>query len=292
MGSEMILNLLKGGVEMSVYNRTRSKLDRLVAAGAKASDTVGELASCDVVFISVSSSDDFLSVTLGDDGILNQSEVPRVIVDCSTVSTEASQTVYAAAKERGSALLAVPVSGNPKVAATGKLTMAVSGEEWAYEYVSPLLQHIGRHATYVGEGDLARLVKLCHNIMLGVVTQCLAEITVLAEKGGVSREKLLEFLNPSVMGSMFTGYKTPAIVNLDFHPTFTSKLLRKDFDLGLAEARRLEVPMPVAALTHHLVQALVGAGYGDDDFARLLTMEANAAGLELVSENKEVSDGL
>jgi 3-hydroxyisobutyrate dehydrogenase len=94
------------------------------------------------------------------------------------------------------------------------------------------------------------------------------------------------------MGSLFTGYKTPAYVNLDFAPTFTATLLRKDFDLGLAAAREHEVPMPVAAIVHQLIQGLVGRGYGEADFAALLQQQAESAGLSLVSENADVSDGL
>jgi 3-hydroxyisobutyrate dehydrogenase-like beta-hydroxyacid dehydrogenase len=94
------------------------------------------------------------------------------------------------------------------------------------------------------------------------------------------------------MGSLFTGYKTPAYVNLDFEPTFTATLLRKDFDLGLAAAREHEVPMPVAAVVHQLIQGLVGRGYGDADFAALLQQQADSAGLALVSEHADVSDGL
>ena len=139
---------------------------------------------------------------------------------------------------------------------------------------------------------MARLVKICHNLMLGVVTQCMAEITVLAEKGGVPRHAFLEFLNNSVMGSVFTRYKSPAFVNLDYTPTFTPVLLRKDFDLGLAAARQLDVPMPVAAVTAQLVQASVGSGRVDEDFAILLDLQAAASGLELKPENVPVDDGL
>lgn len=292
MGSQMILRLVKAGYDVAVYNRTRSKLDSLVAEGAKAADTVAELADREVVFISVASSDDFLEVTLGSNGILSQGTVPKVIVDVTTVSTESSQRVRDVATERGSALLACPVSGNPRVAAAGKLTMAVSGPHEAFQYVEPLLNAIGAGSTYVGEGELARLVKLCHNLFLGVVTQSMAEITTLAEKGGVSREIFLEYLNKSVMGSMFSRYKVPAFVNLDFHPTFTSKLLRKDFDLGLSEARALEVPMPVAGLVHQLVQSLIGEGFGDEDFATLLLLQARSAGMKLESERSDVTDGL
>ncbi len=125
-----------------------------------------------------------------------------------------------------------------------------------------------------------------------MVTQSLAEVTVLAQKAGVSRNALLACLNKSVLGSTFTKYKSPALVNLDFHPTFTATLLRKDFDLGLAAARQHEVPMPVAAVVHQLVQSLVGYGFGDNDFAALIMTQARSAGLDLTSENAEVSDGL
>ncbi len=292
MGSEMALRLLAKGWKLEIYNRTRSKVEPLIAAGGTAADSVAALAGCEAVVVSVSSSDDFEAVTTGSGGLLGQDVAPKVIIDSSTVSMDASARVRAAAGARGTSLLAVPVSGNPKVARAGKLTMAVSGPEDAYRFVAPLLDQIGAGATYVGEGELARLVKLCHNLFLGVVTQSMAEITLLAEKGGVPRSTFLSYLNKSVMGSMFTGYKAPAFVNLDFHATFTSKLLRKDFDLGLAEARKLEVPMPVSALVHQIVQELVGEGFGDDDFATLLVMAAKGAGMELAPEGTEVSDGL
>jgi 3-hydroxyisobutyrate dehydrogenase-like beta-hydroxyacid dehydrogenase len=120
----------------------------------------------------------------------------------------------------------------------------------------------------------------------------MAEITVLAEKGGMSRAAFLEFLNESVMGSTFTRYKSPAYVHLDYTPTFTPVLLRKDFDLGLAAARELDVPMPVAAVTAQLVQATVSAGRVDEDFAVLLDQQAAASGLELAPEDTPVDDGL
>jgi 3-hydroxyisobutyrate dehydrogenase-like beta-hydroxyacid dehydrogenase len=184
------------------------------------------------------------------------------------------------------------VSGNPSVVRAGKLTLVVSGPEEAWEVAQPYLEVLGAGATYVGEGDAARLAKICHNLMLGVVAQSMAEITVLAEKGGLKRAAFLEFLNNSVMGSPFTRYKTPAFVNLDYHPTFTPILLRKDFDLGLNAARELDVPMPVSALVHEIVQTMIGHGWVDDDFAKMLELQARASGLELQSEGAEVSDGL
>jgi 3-hydroxyisobutyrate dehydrogenase len=246
-----------------------------------------------MVFTMVAGPDDFKAVVIGEDGLLSRSDTaPSVIVDSSTVSPDASADVRVETERRGVALLAAPVSGNPSVVDAGKLTVVVSGPADAWEAARPYLELFGAGATYVGEGDAARLVKICHNLMLGVVAQSLAEITVLAEKGGVSRASFLEFLNNSVMGSMFTRYKTPAIVNLDFTPTFTPALLFKDFQLGFDAAETFGVPMPVAAAAQQAVQALMGFGYDDVDFMALLEHEARGSSLELEPENVEVSDGL
>jgi 3-hydroxyisobutyrate dehydrogenase-like beta-hydroxyacid dehydrogenase len=214
------------------------------------------------------------------------------VVDCSTVSAEMSAAMRFAAAQRGTEFLAAPVSGNGKVVASGKLSLVVSGPEATYQRVLPLLGHLGASATYVGEGEVARLVKICHNLLLGVVTQSMAEITVLAEKGGVSRAAFLDFLNNSVLGSTFTRYKTPAFVKLDYTQTFTPALLRKDFDLGLDAAKEFGVPMPVAALTQQIVQATISSGRADKDFAILLDQQAASAGLDLKPEAAEVDDGL
>jgi len=292
MGAAMAIRLLAAGHPVTAYNRTPAKLAPLVSAGATAAQSISDLAALDVVFTTVASSEDLVDVTLGDGGLLTGDHVPRIIVDASTVSPEASAECRAKAEARGCELLAAPVSGNPRVAAAGKLTFAVSGSRSAFEEVRHYLEAIGSGATFVGNGELARFVKLCHNLFLGVVIQALVESTLLAEKGGVARADFLGYMNRSVLGSTFTSYKTPALVNLDFHPTFTSKLLRKDFDLGLAAARDLEVPMPVAAVVAQIIASLVGAGYGDEDFAALIALEAAPAGIDLKSEHATVDDGL
>jgi 3-hydroxyisobutyrate dehydrogenase len=265
----------------------------LVELGASVVDSPAELADRDVVFVMVSASADLEAVTTGEGGVLTSPGVaPGLLIDSSTVSTEASVTARAAAANVGTDFLAAPVSGNPKVVKSGKLTLAVSGPRAAFDAARPLLELLGRGVTYVGEGEVARLVKICHNVLLGVVTQSLAEITVLAEKGGASRAAFLEFLNNSVMGSVFSKYKTPALVNLDFTPTFTMPLLRKDFDLGLAAARELEAPMPVASATAQLVAEAIGAGSRENDFAELILEQARRSGIELKPEHVTVDDGL
>src|SRR5712692_6786322 len=293
MGFALASRLLEHGCDLSVYNRTRAKSEPLAARGARLVDRPADLSDRDIVLTSVAGSKDFAEVMTGPQGLLaNGSRVPAIVIDTSTVSMDASQAVRATAARLGSALLAAPVSGNPKVARAGKLSLAVSGPRPAFEQALPYLQMLGQSVTYVGEGEAARLVKICHNLILGVVTQILAETTVLAERGGISRADYLEFLNGSVMGSTFSRYKTPALVNLDFTPTFTGHLLRKDFELGLDAARKMNVPMPVSALVHEIVTSLIGNGMGDQDFASLLELEARAAHLELQPDTRHVADGL
>jgi 3-hydroxyisobutyrate dehydrogenase len=292
MGSALALRLLAAGCDLAVYNRTKAKTEPLADRGAIVAAAPADLGAADIVFITVGGSDDLIDVVLGPRGLISGPSVPAVVVDCSTVSADASEQVREQLAERGCALLAAPVMGNARVAEAGRLTLAVSGPEQTFQQARPYLDLLGTGATYVGEGETARIVKLCHNLLLGVVSQTLAEVTVLAQQYGVSRHALLECLNNSVMGSTFSRYKTPALVNLDFHPTFTASLLRKDFDLGLAAARAREVPLPVAALVHQLVQSLVGRGHGGEDFAALLLMQADSAGVTLVSEDVPVSDGL
>jgi 3-hydroxyisobutyrate dehydrogenase-like beta-hydroxyacid dehydrogenase len=293
MGAAMAGRLARAGADLEVWNRTRSKAESLAEHGATVVDSIADLRGRDVVFTMVSTSADLVQVLTGEGGLIaDPADVPGVIVDTSTVSTETSEAMRAACAAVGTQFLASPVSGNGKVVAAGMLSLVVSGDEDTFERCRPLLEAIGRHVTYVGEGDTARLAKICHNLMLGVVTQSMAEITVLAEKGGMSRAAFLDFLNNSVMGSVFTRYKSPAFVHLDYTPTFTPILLRKDFDLGLAAARQLDVPMPVAAATAQLVQETISAGRVSEDFAVLLDRQAAASGLELKPEDTPVDDGL
>jgi 3-hydroxyisobutyrate dehydrogenase len=178
-------------------------------------------------------------------------------------------------------------------AKAGKLLQVASGPKALYTEIEPCLQAMARKVMWVGEGELARIWKIAHNTMFGVVIQNLCEITVMAEKAGIPRHIFLESINDSVLGSMYTRYKTPTLTNLTFDQvTFTPKLLLKDMDLGLAAARAYGVAMPAAAATRESVSRMVGRGHDDIDFAVLLQETAADAGLVLKSENVKMSDGL
>jgi 3-hydroxyisobutyrate dehydrogenase-like beta-hydroxyacid dehydrogenase len=292
MGTQLVTRLLAAGYDVSVYNRTRAKAEALADLGATVVDRPVDLADRDVVISMVAASQDLTQVMLGEGGLLTGDSSPSIICDSSTVSVEAGEAIRAAAKEKGTDVLATPVSGNPAVIKAGKLTVAASGPREAFDRVEAILGTFGRGVTYVGDGESARLVKIAHNVFLGVVAQSMAEITVLAERGGVSRAAFLDFLNDSVMGSTFTRYKSPAFVNLDFAATFTMPLLQKDFDLGLDAGDTLGVPMPIASATRQIIAQEVGEGNREADFATLLLRVARGAGLQLESENVPVDDGL
>ena len=293
MGEAMVKRLTQAGSTVKVWNRTRSKAEPMVEYGATIVDARQDLVGCDVVFTMVSTTDDLKDVLFGSGGLVTHEKRPAVVVDSSSISNEGSAEIRSRLEALGIDYLCAPVSGNAKVAKAGKLLIVASGPKAVYDRVEPLLQALGRKVLWVGEGELARIWKIAHNTMFGVVIQNLCEITVLAEKAGIPRHVFLESINDSVLGSMYTRYKTPVLTNLTFDQvTFTPKLLLKDRDLGLGAAKAYGVSMPAAAATRESVARMVGRGHEDVDFAVLLLETARDAGLELKPENVKIDDGL
>jgi 3-hydroxyisobutyrate dehydrogenase len=249
MGYAMAERLAKGGCDITVWNRTAEKAEPLKKSGAKVARMLPDLAAKDIVFCMVSTYDDVKDV-MGK--LLAGPDKPKMVIECSSISLEGSTELRSLLKGKGIEYLAAPVSGNAKVIKAGKLTFVVSGPKSAYEKARPYLDMMGTGSSYVGEGELARIAKICHNVMLGVVIQNLCEITVLAQKVGMPRHAFLDFLNKS------------------------------EFD----------VPMPTTSITRDLLQQMIGQGMTEQDFSTLLLMQAKASGIELKPENVQVSDGL
>ena len=260
MGYPMAERLLKAGYDVSIWNRTRSKAEPLAKSGGKIVDKPSDLAGMDVVFSIVAEGKDVDEVYFGKTGVLSgNGKTPGVFVDCSTIAVEELAAIRKRLKERGTDYICAPVTGNAKVIKAGKLSSVCSGPEAAFRKVEEMIKVFApKGVSYVGDGELARVCKIAHNVMLGVVIQNLIEITLLTNKMGVPRHAFLSFLNNGVMGSMFTAYKSPALVNLDWTTTFTPELLRKDLDLGLALADEIDVPMPVTAATRQILQMHMG----------------------------------
>ena len=301
MGFPMAEMLLKAGYDVSIFNRTRSKAEPLAQAGARIVDKPSDLAGVDVLFSIVSTGKDLEEVYFGPDGVGSANKMPPIVVDCSTIAVEESAEIRKRLSARDAKFVACPVSGNAKVIRANKLSAVASGPRDAFDVIEPMVKVFApRGVSYVGDGELARICKIAHNVMLGVVIENLIEITLLTNKMGVPRHAFLSFLNNSALGSMFTGYKAPALVNLDWTTTFTPELLRKDLDLGLELGREMDVPLPVTAATREMLQAHFGAAtlksdptaYLAKDFAALMETMALAAGVTLTSEEKEVPTGL
>jgi len=302
MGYPMVERLLKDGYDVTIWNRTKSKADPLEKLGGKVVDKLFDLKDVDVLFSIVATGKDLEAVYFGKNSVTGHGgKLPKIFVDCSTVGVDESASVRGKLAQLGCEYVAAPVSGNAKVIKAGKLSAVISGKEAACKTITPILEVVApQGVSYVGEGELARVCKIAHNVMLGVVIENLIEITLLANKMGVPRHAFLAFMNNGVMGSMFTRYKSPALVNLDWTTTFTPELLRKDLDLGLELGREWDVPMPVTAATREVLQTHFGAAtlkanpeeYLQKDFAALLETMALAAGMKVESENKNVPTGL
>lgn len=303
MGFQMAERLLKAGHDVSIWNRTKSKAEPLAKLGGKLVDNPADLSGVGVLFTIVSAGPDLEEVYFGKNGIVTNAkgDLPKIFVDCSTISVEDSTRIRERLKQKGIDFVAAPVSGNGQVIKAGKLSSVVSGPEAAAKLIMPIVEIFApKGVSYVGDGELARICKIAHNVMLGVVIENLIEITLLANKMGVPRHAFLSFMNNGVMGSMFTAYKTPALVNLDWTTTFTPELLRKDLDLGLELAREWDVPMPVTAATREVLQQHIGKALSQpnseeilaQDFAKMAETMAELSGMKLTSENKNVGTGL
>lgn len=301
MGYPMAERLVKAGHEVWIWNRTRAKAEPLAALGATLVDCPRDLADVNVLFTMVSTGTDVEQVYFGENGVLTGDATPAVFVDCSSIGVDQSAAIRERLAAKGARFVASPVSGNGKCVRSGNLSAVASGPKDAYDKVEALIATIaGRGVSYVGEGELSRFCKIAHNVFLGVVTQNLAEIVILCQKAGVPRSAFLDFMNNSVMGSIFTRYKSNALVNLDWTTTFTPELLRKDLDLGLAAARKLDVPMPVTASTREAFQAHFGtamlqddpAEYLNKDFAAVLGTVALTSGVKLEPEGVHMPTGL
>ena len=242
----------------------------------------------------VSTAADLKEVLTGEHGLFAQAgTAPKILVELSTIATGKSRGDPDHRRARaGHAMLVVPVSGNDVVARAGRLSVMASGPRDAFDAVAPYLACFGPSVTYVGEGEVARIVKICHNLYLAIMYEGLAEVTLLAGSHGVARHVFLDVINKSVLGSTFSRYKTPVIANLDYTVTFTNALMRKDLDLGLAAAQANGVTLPVTQVVRDIVQASIDDGRAGHDYTVMLDKLAQYSGMVLASEMVPVGDGL
>ena len=277
MGLPIAGRILDAGYPLAVWNRTRSRAEPLAGRGATVLDAAADaLAQADVC-VTMLTDDDALGAVAPE--VLAGARPGTTLVDMSTVSVAASESVAERAAAAGVAFLRAPVSGNPTVVRGGTLTLVVSGPEETARRLDGLLRAIGPKLFYVGEGERARVVKLALQVLVGGITELLGEALVLGEAGGVDRGRLIEVINASAVGSPLTGYKGEALLRDDYAATFTTSMMLKDVDLvlDLAEERRLVLPFTLEL--RQLLERTIDGGHADEDFMALyLRLREAAAG--------------
>ena len=273
MGEAMAARLVKAGHGLSVWNRTASKADPLAQIGAEVVTDKAAMAHCATVFTMVSTTDDLKDILFGAGGVLTGNARPKRVVDMSSISDTGSAEIRKGLTDAGVAYLSAPVSGNAKVAKAGKLLVVASGPKAEYDAVQPLLAALGRAAMYVGEGELSRVWKIAHNTMFGVIIQSLCEITLMAEKAGIPRHVFLESINQSVLGSMYTKYKTPGAgqprLHHDLHAQAAAEghgarhgggqAIRRRHADGVGDARQHRLAGASVSRRHRFLRAAAGA---------------------------------
>ena len=270
MGAPMSTNLVKAGNEVIVWNRTKSKAQPVLDAGAAWADSPKEIGEkCDIVFTMVADGPTLLKVAVGDDGALAGMSDGKILVDMSTVSAEESATVAEAAKAKGVELVRAPVTGSTALAANASLGILASGDKATYEKVLPYFEKMGKNQFYLGSGEQARIMKLCLNLMIASTMQMEAEAVVLAEKAGSETRQACDIIAGSAAGSPLTGYKAALIAGGEYAPAFSVKLMMKDLDLALAAGKQYGVPLPSTALTRQSLQSAAATGRAEKDFSVL-----------------------
>src|SRR3954453_12262214 len=261
MGYPMAERLLKAGHSVAIWNRTRAKAEPLGKKGGRVVDHPNQLAGEDIVFTMVSTGKDLEQVYFGQNGLLTNASGPRpkILVDCSSIGIEQSEAIRARLKQLGCDFVSAPVSGNGKCVKAGKLSSVASGPKPAFEQVQPYLATIAASGVaYVGEGELARICKIAHNVFLGVVIQNFAEITILAQKAGVPRHAFLDFMNASVLGSTFLNYKNKTLGTIYSTPRLSRFHERQRARLDLYEVQKQRAGQ--SRLDHHLYPRAAAQG--------------------------------
>src|SRR4051794_7137599 len=271
--------LAAGGHELTVYNRSPAAAVPFATAGAcVAQRPVDVWQTADVALTLVADPDAVLHLTLGHGGLLS-GRAGGALVEMSTIDVATSARVAGRAQDAGVGYARAPISGNPEAVAAGTASVVVSGDAELTARLRPLLVEIGPAAvTWVGDGEQARVVKLCLNLVLAGTAQLLAEALVLGESHGVAPRGLLEVLGASAVGSAFVRYKTDALVADDLRSTFTTTLMLKDMGLIRAAAAATGVPLPLTEETAALLEECVASGYADADFMALVPRLRAAAG--------------
>ena len=281
MGSGMAACLVDAGHDVTVYNRSRAKVDALVARGVTPAATVAEACSGDVVFTMLANDEAVQSVVAGDGGVLASLGAKKTHVSSSTISVALARRLAAAHADAGQNFVAAPVLGRPDAAAAKKLFVLAAGAPEAVEPLVPLFDAIGQRTFRVAEDpSVGALVKLSANFLIATVIEALGEATALAKKAGVDKERYIDIITSTIFGAPVYQIYGGLIARSEFEPAgFAAQLGIKDVRLALAAADDLQAPLPIASLIHDRFLTLLATGGGDLDWSAIATLADRDAGL-------------
>jgi 3-hydroxyisobutyrate dehydrogenase-like beta-hydroxyacid dehydrogenase len=280
MGAPMAANILKAGFPLRVWNRTPDKAEPLVAAGAGRAATATDAArGADFVVVMVSDDNALDSVLFGDAGLSRGLKRGAVLVNCSTTSPAMSYRAATALRSISVRYLEAPVLRSVQAAREGKLQMLIGGSRADFAKAEPVLKTVASDIHYIGEIGKAVTLRLSCNMLVATLMQAFSEYFVLAKKGGVQFETMMEVLKASPLDSQLFRYAEQTIVNPGGRPNYYLKHMLKDVNLAQELARQLDVPLPLTAEVRQMLVAAKNTGRGDDDFATILDLMAGWAGV-------------
>lgn len=275
----MARNLLKAGYGVTVWNRTRSKSEALVADGAEVASSPREVAAAsEIVLACVTNSPDVEEIALGPDGVIEGAAGGSVFIDHSTIAPATARSVAAKLAEKGVAMLDAPVSGGDIGAQAGTLAIMVGGEEHVFERCRPVLDAMGKTIVHVGPSGAGQVVKACNQVAGGLNLLALAEAVALARRAGVDPAKMLQVVGAGAAGSWMLSNLGPRALAGDFAPGFMVELMQKDLRLALDAANASHTPLAGTAVVHQLFQVLEAAGRGRDGTQALVDAVAMLTG--------------
>jgi 3-hydroxyisobutyrate dehydrogenase-like beta-hydroxyacid dehydrogenase len=276
MGSAMASNLIKAGHEVTVYNRSRGKVDALAAEGARPAASVAEACRGDVVFTMLANDEALEGIVFGDGGIVSALAPGATHVSSSTISVALCERLTAAHAEAGQQFVAAPVFGRPEAAQAAKLFVVAAGAPAQLEALSSVFDAFSQRTFVVSEEPkTASLVKLSGNFLIMSVIETLGEAMALVNKAGIDKHQYLDILTSTLFGAPI--YKTygELIAGGQFEPAgFAATLGQKDVRLVLTAAEDLQVPMPVASLLRDRFLALLARGGANLDWSAVGALAA------------------
>ena len=287
MGQGMVRNLLGAGFDLTVWNRTTSKMEPLLAAGAKSAENPAALARvCDVIITCVSDTPDVEAVIAGDDGVVDGVEPGNLVIDMSTISPQATMALAERLAEKGVHMLDAPISGGSEGARQGTLSIMVGGEAEQVQRARPLFEAMGKTITHVGGNGSGQTVKLVNQVLVVVNMLAVGEALLFAQAGGLDLEKTLEAVRAGAAGSWMLSNRGPQVIERDWRPGFTIDLQQKDLRLVLEAADAMGVPTLATSTVFHLYRTLQTAELGEEGNHALVKALEKLAGIEIGSDDK------